>query len=675
MTRIVPVWLAALVACGGGKKAPPPDPNSIGAAGGVVSAAGGPSVTIPPGALPAQTTITIEETALATPDGALTSVYRFGPDGTVFAKPVTVAFPVATGISAASVYWSRPGSPTVYDALDAEVTAGKATASVTHFSLGFAGAACRSGSDCAEAATCRTASIACTSGTPVCNDTGPAPDLFACGIGKVCISGACVEKATRTVSGTIRTVYETDDGQKTTVAGAPAENPFIFNAILIPSGEGYNTVPVSVQPDSTFSIHNVPEGRYFLQLDYPVAATDAQNQPITVYDRTLAEVTTSTPDLTTLIAGRADRAHATQATPISMSLTNLAGWVSGNYIQIVTSNASAYATYTPSPAPAAGAMTLSATFNWPVSSIITFAGLPNAAKGDVTYVFQKSNVSGGVPSAVRTGIGSYAALNLTVPDGGGTLNAGMQTPGHASVPANLKLSQFAAMAHAVNPAAVPDLVTWDMRALPHSAVYGERVYDNFSLRLGRLIPDDVATDADFGSLDYARFLPSFWQENLLAQYDYRVDLADPLDGSKVFQDFSPQVIASFPAGNVPASWAPTVDPPASPTISGADAFTPRSGVGTHPVIAWSAPARGTITSYELGILQTTPATAGAIVYLLVRLHSTTPFTVPAGFLQAGAAYAGTLNAWARPGEAIDGPVFASSGIYAAASCDFGQFRP
>src|SRR5882672_10545722 len=98
--------LLCALACGGGQKGPPPFSAIVGSAGGTFTMPGGPTVIIPANAIGAQTTFTIEETTKARPAGALSPIYRFGPDGTVFGKPVFVTFPLPAAATVAAVYWS-----------------------------------------------------------------------------------------------------------------------------------------------------------------------------------------------------------------------------------------------------------------------------------------------------------------------------------------------------------------------------------------------------------------------------------------------------------------------------------------------------------------------------------------------------------------------------------------
>jgi hypothetical protein len=118
--------------------------QTVGAGGGTV-AASGVTLTIPAAALAGDTTITVDN-AGAVPPGyvGLSPLFHFGPDGTVFLKPVTVDFTISGGTSPA-VFWSNAQGG--FDQLATTSTATLATATVTHFSKGFCGEGHGSGVD------------------------------------------------------------------------------------------------------------------------------------------------------------------------------------------------------------------------------------------------------------------------------------------------------------------------------------------------------------------------------------------------------------------------------------------------------------------------------------------------------------------------------------------------
>jgi hypothetical protein len=133
--------LVVVPGCGGGEAGSPST-----ASGGVVGAAGGTvhgdgvTLTIPPGAVSDDVTITISRSSETVPSGFVgsSSVFVFGPDGLLFARPVTVQIPFTDGGGVATLFWSsRVGNG--FDDVGGSAAGGVMTAQVTHFSRGFVG--------------------------------------------------------------------------------------------------------------------------------------------------------------------------------------------------------------------------------------------------------------------------------------------------------------------------------------------------------------------------------------------------------------------------------------------------------------------------------------------------------------------------------------------------------
>lgn len=123
---------------------------TVGAAGGTVSA-GGAVLSIPPGALAADTAITMSVSADPVPAGyaAYSPLYRFEPSGLAFAKAASISIPFAIQPGSdsgnpgndprlAALFWSRRGG-SGYERVAARISGGTVTAEVTHFSTGFVG--------------------------------------------------------------------------------------------------------------------------------------------------------------------------------------------------------------------------------------------------------------------------------------------------------------------------------------------------------------------------------------------------------------------------------------------------------------------------------------------------------------------------------------------------------
>lgn len=155
--------LAGVVAgCGGGGTTAPKQTAS----GAVTPEAGGTvkladdsvKLEVPPGAVPANTTIKMTTTDAAAPQGitAASPILQFEPDGIVFAKPITVTFTFKNATKPV-VYWSNHAGG--YDLIPGAVSGSTISAPVTHFSMGFVGEEPAGSSD-----TCG-AGVACGAGT------------------------------------------------------------------------------------------------------------------------------------------------------------------------------------------------------------------------------------------------------------------------------------------------------------------------------------------------------------------------------------------------------------------------------------------------------------------------------------------------------------------------------
>jgi hypothetical protein len=139
---LVTVSLLAPGCSGDDTTAPAPQElanNTIGASGGEISSSGV-KLTIPAGALDHNVTITVATSSAPTPTGyvALSPIFVFGPEGTTFAKPVTVTMAFTDDGKPATAFWSTAGG-TAYEDIGGTAAGGQMTAQVTHFSQGFVG--------------------------------------------------------------------------------------------------------------------------------------------------------------------------------------------------------------------------------------------------------------------------------------------------------------------------------------------------------------------------------------------------------------------------------------------------------------------------------------------------------------------------------------------------------
>ena len=607
LLRLGALACAVLIGCGGSSSSPPSPPKTtatIGPLGGVVQVPGGPTLNIVPNALPTETLITIQARP-STPAGALSTVYDFGPEGLAFARPVTLSIPVAASVEAASIFWTKPGSATDFETVPAMVANGVAATTVSRFGSGYA---------------------------------GPSQGRL------------------RTVSGTLATVYWADDGSKTTLPGSlgPART---VPAIWVPAGQNYRRVQVSIGADSSFSVEGVPEGPYFLELD-------TQWDPTTTWAE-LFELTTSTPDLTTVVTARPDVQVATQPTQFTLDVAGLAPWVrpsgdfSGDMLLFAGSQAHVYGRPTmASAAPGDGATTWHAVWDWNRmnTASVGAVGLPDASKGDVEFLYQRA--SRPVGSAATPGMAHVATRfqrldALTLRDGvaGSASVAVVDAPQTGSLRANLRNSQWAALLADANPAMKPFRNQGvSVIAIPRSLDFP----DQPALAAGTSlihVEGPPLTDADYGTISYGQFLGPSWKE---ARYVLYVATADvPVPGSATPERTWASFL-SFQAMPAADDIVPVLGPPRSPRIEGRDAFQAQTGVGLRPTISWSPPRLGAATAYVVRLTWVGGATA-KVASVSMTVYGVNSVRVPDGLLTPGAQYYATITSVSAPWDKLDRP--------------------
>ncbi len=120
----------------------------VGPEGGTVAIAGA-ELVIPAGALDQEVEIAIAETDDEVPAGFLgaSPVYRFEPDGLVFAAAVAARIDFTGDGAGLDLVWSTTAADG-YQAMGGAIDGQSVVADITHFSRGFAGRADDGGGDC-----------------------------------------------------------------------------------------------------------------------------------------------------------------------------------------------------------------------------------------------------------------------------------------------------------------------------------------------------------------------------------------------------------------------------------------------------------------------------------------------------------------------------------------------
>ncbi len=545
-------------------------------------------------------------------------------------------------------------------------------------STGACVAACVAGQSCSPASAdpCKSYATTCNAllTQTSCAVAGDVADRTSCGTGLVCVAGQC-GPALRTVSGTFQTTYWPDDGTKTTLSTPPPDGR-TAKAILVPdaSATGYTTLPITLNANQGFSVPDVPAGPYFLQLDqriYPLCSSCPGASPEAVSTE-LIELRANSPDLTVVTGARVDLA-ASNSPYLRLDVGGLAPWTSNSSVRTASSQALQYGRLSPSPTPAAGATSAGGTW-------IKFnSGLPDASKGDVVFVYQRSAapVGSGATAATASAATRYARLtNLTLSTSspGASVTLTDSAPQTGTIHADVRYAQFAALAASVHPSAVPGATGAgvSVQAVPHSIQYPDMSFgfEQTSLFVVESYPAPTA-DVDYGTLHFGEFLDAQWKTFRYAGYAFGVDVpgGDTTAGP-------PQITSMVPMTPDPGPIAPSLGPATQPRIEGRDAFAMQTGVGLQPTITWSPPALGRATSYQVTISRRTePVIAGETRTLSALIYSGRTFKVPRGFLQQGSYYSASITARSGPWDVFERAPFRKGTPFHTADCYTGYFTP
>lgn len=678
---------AVIAACGGGGGGPHGgDPGGASgtavvtpSAGGSVSIPSGPTLVVPAGAVTSATEVAVAAAPSPAPNG--TTLWKFSPDGTTFAKPVRVSLPVPAGQGAVAVYWSKPGSATEFESLGGSVEGGAITVAISHFSVGFVGPACSEGAACTPANACHVGAWSCSSGAPVCLDTAAnQPDGSACGAGLLCASGACV--GPRTVRGAfLERVFPVDGAAEPPPSPWP-QPPDTSVAALVRDGSaaGYATYPGTVNADGSFAIPGVPPGRYLLAV--------AQGGAVT-----LTEVSGSSPTQTHYVAQRPGLARATADLPVKLDVSGLGaftpgGFYRGDYFDIASAEAAVdlrpFQFGNATPAIAAGASRYLGTVSWVAGS-----GLPDAAKGDAVFLVHApiETVGTGAVEAVLKRSTRYARLtDVTIAQrGGGALVGTLTTAAStATLGGNVKYTQWSVLRASANPGALDAGFAIDLFARPWPSVAyplpdGPAVVLAVLGRTPAAVAAGSAPDTDYAgiapSLAYGRFLDPVFKE--VAQIWQGFDVERALPGvTSLFLPANVWKIAAPPAAGAPI--VPDLGPPTAPLVDGLDAFVERTGVGTQPTLSWSAPTLGAPTSFVVRIQQLVAVAGATQLATTGELTATvrgTSFKIPAGVLGAGSRYVATITAIQAPWDVLDADLGLFGLPWSSADCVTATFSP
>lgn len=428
-------------------------------------------------------------------------------------------------------------------------------------------------------------------------------------------------------------------------------------------GTSYTWYPGAGEGSGTFAIRSVPRTPFLLRYG---------NSYLWAHSRTI--------DLSTATLGRHDVELEPEGTTLQLQLSGLAPWQPSDDLQLHASNPGlGYFS-------AASCAVPSEWFPWDgdtfLSTILDYTNSMQAcalaparidpARGDVLYANQ-------LVSRVDTAMSfwevrrSYQTSTLPTYDGVTRVLSGQLLPlPLVSETVDYRASAFEPLAQAAHPTA-----TLNFNSVSIGTLAG---YERFGSFAGW--PDLTLMDAPTGMGDllptfsYGNPFPSTWPRFVTAQTTAGVRYSVPqADGSStVPTTFSAYTYAQQPLENGPV--VPLVGPPMDLRLNGAPATDTLVGVGTEPVVSWTAPDVGTPSYYILRVYELFTVGAGFTSRSQVLSLTTTepqvrlpPSALVAGkhyFVQVVAVY---TSPWDASRPYMRGPV------YHVAMALTGRFQP
>jgi hypothetical protein len=505
--------------------------------------------------------------------------------------------------------------------------------------------------------------------------------------------------AARTINGSFTVVYAPDDGTRTTQPLPAADGTTVSAYSWNKATGGYDVHAGTIDASGNVTIPGVPEGHYFLAVNN----TDFFGFLTT----SLTELTTSKPDLSTIVSVRPDMATDDGSLTVNLNLTGLDPYVPrkrgfGQADSTLFQLESSQNLLGQRPfewgmigKPVAGATSKSGQMSWSSPSFFGLFGLPDASRGDVVFAHsaQFSIIGGAGAQPLRFRAADRAArLSLTLQDGAGTppfdvALEPIQTSGQIS--GDVRYSQFEALAPQVYPTAVHGEFGLTLWGIPHTTRYPDAPnYSGAQLSFGGPPPmllegngilDEFApplTDANYGALTYGKFLDGNWRSFRQTLFAYEVfnDMPGGWQDEATAYTFllEPEGGDDDDALDPNRPIQPVLGPVQSPQIGGVSAFVAQDGVGTTPTLSWTAPTLGQATSYTVYIWDVNDFSGSAIVTALVR---STSFTVPDGLLIPGELYYAVITANSAPWDHPNAGVYRTGFPLYTTDCVTAGFTP
>ncbi|MFT3914943.1 MAG: hypothetical protein QM704_12750 [Anaeromyxobacteraceae bacterium] len=452
------------------------------------------------------------------------------------------------------------------------------------------------------------------------------------------VAGECgVTTGPAAVTGTLIAEYLDEFGQPT--AGPPRLAPGVVVG-AVPVGTTRFLPGTYDAASAAFTIPDVPPGNYFFVTDERVGGG--------VYGA--VESASPVKSAVTFVSGRQAAALPTATTTVNLTVSGLAAWQASDRLSVISAGAGTNGDFL-APAFTAGATGGSVALDWRVD--LPGSGLPDAAAGDTLRVWQLGTVTVANTAPGTVVRDTVAVTQLTPPliGDGSALVLPLGPPGATHPLAyTFQESPWLGLGADMPAFVTPLRSAVRVHALPHGVAFPCPTGVDATLWLAQTPTGagDYAVDTTYGFP-----LDSSWLEVLWVRYVWQASFT--ASGASVPALAQLSAYGHWPTAAAPAAPTPVVGAPRALTINGTDTSKPIAGVGTTPLLAWSAPSLGTPTRYQV-ILEQVVNQGGTTALLPVgywHVYSTTHLQLPESILTAGNEYVAFVSAIATTNDGLE----------------------
>jgi hypothetical protein len=168
----------------------------------------------------------------------------------------------------------------------------------------------------------------------------------------------------------------------------------------------------------------------------------------------------------------------------------------------------------------------------------------------------------------------------------------------------------------------------------------------------------ITTDQDFGTLRYADPFDSTWTRSVSLCQEYTVAIPA---GSGATANFNLVDGVAVPVSqSTPPSLAPVISQVVSPTLNGASFFTAATLNTASIPLSWTAPAAGAPFGYAVRVYVLSTLTSGAPTYLAAGTFNTTQSSITLPALSGGNTYVFAISSEADATAKMETAPFRSS---------------